>query len=131
MPAHLRATVFCAVLLAVLSELALPAPALAANILRGKLIFLRCASCHDISRTASPKVGPNLMGVIGRKAGSLPGYAYSAAMKRHAFVWDEAMLDHWLSNPEKVVPGTAMGFEGLRRKSDRDALIAYLALKSR
>lgn len=118
------------ILVALAAGLAPAAPARAANMLRGKLIFLRCASCHDISTSASPKTGPNLRGVIGRKAGSLPGFSYSQAMKRHSFVWDEPMLQRWLVNPNTVVPGTAMAFEGLRRKSDRDAVIAYLASQS-
>jgi cytochrome c len=93
---------------------------------RGRLLFLRCASCHDISSTASPKIGPNLSGVYGRKAGSLPGYSYSAAMKHADFVWDEASLDRWLTGPNAVVPGTAMAFGGIASESDRAALIAYL-----
>jgi cytochrome c len=98
---------------------------------RGKLLFLRCASCHDISDQPSPKIGPNLKGVLGRKAGSLPGYAYSPAMKAQSFVWDEAALDRWLSSPSDVVPGTAMAFGGMPDKADRDAVIAYLADQSR
>jgi len=93
---------------------------------RGRLLFLRCASCHDISSTASPKIGPNLSGVYGRKAGSLPGYSYSAAMKHADFVWDQASLDRWLTGPNAVVPGTAMAFGGIASESDRAALIAYL-----
>jgi cytochrome c len=98
---------------------------------RGKLLFLRCASCHNISDQASPKIGPNLKGVVGRKAGGLPGYAYSTAMKGQSFVWDEAALDRWLTNPSDVVPGTAMAFAGLPNKADRDAVIAYLIDHSR
>ncbi len=94
---------------------------------RGKLLFLRCASCHDISSQASPKIGPNLAGVVGRRAGSLPGYAYSNAMKAQTFTWDEAMLDRWLTRPTDVVPGTAMAFAGIDSAADRAAIIAYLA----
>jgi cytochrome c len=67
--------------------------------------------------------------VVGRKAGSLPGYAYSPAMKAQDFVWTEAKLDQWLTRPSAVVPGTAMAFEGLPKAEDRAALIAYLASK--
>jgi cytochrome c len=93
---------------------------------RGRLLFLRCASCHDISSGASPKIGPNLKGVYGRRAGSLAGYAYSPAMKAQSFVWDQAMLDRWLTRPSDVVPGTAMAFAGVPSEADRAALIAYL-----
>jgi cytochrome c len=93
---------------------------------RGKLLFLRCASCHDISAGASPKIGPNLLGVVGRRAGSLPGYAYSPALAARNFVWDEAMLDRWLTRPSDVAPGTAMAFAGVPSAADRAAIIAYL-----
>ncbi len=93
---------------------------------RGKLLFLRCASCHDISDKPSFKIGPNLAGVIGRRAGSLPGYTYSTAMKAQTFIWNAKTLDQWLAKPSDVVPGTAMAFAGIDNKADRDALIAYL-----
>ncbi len=93
---------------------------------RGRLLFLRCASCHDISAGASPKIGPNLKGVFGRPAGSLPGYAYSPAMKAQTFRWDDATLDRWLTKPTDLVPGTAMAFGGIAVPADRAALIAYL-----
>ncbi len=93
---------------------------------RGKILFLRCASCHNISLAASPKIGPNLHGVVGRRAGSLAGYDYSPAMKSQTFVWDDAHLDRWLTNPSELVPGTAMAFGGLPSEADRAAIIAYL-----
>ncbi len=96
------------------------------NPARGRILFLRCASCHDISNQASMKIGPNLMGVVGRKAGSLPGYAYSPAMKAQTFTWTPEMLDRWLTKPDAAVPGTMMAFEGIPAKADRDAVIAYL-----
>jgi cytochrome c len=101
-------------------------PAFGASLARGRILFLMCASCHDISDAPSQKTGPNLRGVVGRKAGSLPGFGYSAAMKAQSFVWDEAKLDSWLTAPNALVPGTAMAFQGLPAKSDRDAVIAYL-----
>jgi len=93
---------------------------------RGKLLFLQCASCHDITPGASAKIGPSLYGVVGRHAGSLPGYAYSPAMKAQTFVWDDQMLDRWLTKPTEVVPGTAMAFGGVAKDTDRAAIIAYL-----
>jgi cytochrome c len=112
--------------IASLAVLACVQPAFADSPARGRILFLRCASCHDISDHPSPKTGPNLYGVVGRKAGGLPGYSYSAAMKEQSFVWDQDMLDRWLTAPTSVVPGTAMAFQGLPDKADRDAVIAYL-----
>lgn len=94
---------------------------------RGKLLFLRCASCHDLSAGASSKIGPSLAGVVGRKAGALPGYAYSSALKEANLVWDEVTLDRWLTKPTLLVPGTAMAFVGLEQQPDRQAVIAYLS----
>jgi cytochrome c len=102
-----------------------PAPAASAPNLRGKLLFLRCASCHNIG-AGTQKIGPNLAGVVGRKAGSLPGYAYSPAMQHTNLVWNEATLDRWLARPSDLVPGTAMAFAGLPAEPDRQAIIAYL-----
>ncbi len=93
---------------------------------RGRILFLRCSSCHDISSGPSPKIGPNLKDVVGRRAGSLPGYSYSPAMKAQTFVWDPAHLDLWLQGPSALVPGTAMAFAGLPSETDRQAVIAYL-----
>jgi len=95
-------------------------------IIRGRLLFLRCASCHDVTPGPSPKIGPSLAGVIGRRAGSLPGYAYSPAMKAQTFSWDDATLDAWLTKPSAVVPGTAMAFGGVDNAADRRAIIDYL-----
>ena len=93
---------------------------------RGKRLFLRCASCHDISGSGVARIGPSLKGVVGRKAGSLPGYGYSPAMKSADFVWDETSLNAWLTDPAALVPGTSMAFAGLPQPEDRAAIIAYL-----
>jgi cytochrome c len=105
---------------------AAPALSQAAPNMHGKLLFLRCASCHSIGNSGGARIGPNLQGVVGRKAGSLPGYSYSAAMKAQNFVWDDATLDRWLTDPNAVVPGTAMAFGGIANSDDRKAIIAYL-----
>jgi len=93
---------------------------------RGRILFLRCSSCHDISSGPSPKIGPNLKDVVGRRAGSLPGYSDSPAMKAQTSVWDPEHLDLWLTSPSTLVPGTAMAFAGLPSETDRQAVIAYL-----
>ena len=94
---------------------------------RGRILFLRCASCHDISDTASQKIGPNLRGVVGRKVASLAGYRYSPALAAQDFLWDRPQLERWLSNPAAVVPGTMMAFAGIDNAQDRDAIITYLS----
>jgi cytochrome c len=110
----------------IIVTLAQSGAAMAASAARGKLLFLRCASCHDISSSPSPKIGPNLKGVYGRKVGSLKGYTYSPAMQAQAFTWDDQTLNRWLEKPSDLVPGTAMAFGGLPEKADREAIIAYL-----
>jgi cytochrome c len=103
-----------------------PAAAAQGNPMRGKILFLRCASCHDVSTAPSAKIGPNLHGVIGRRVASLDGYKYSPALKSADFVWDAAHLDTWLTNPNAVAPGTAMAFAGIADAADRHAIISYL-----
>lgn len=93
---------------------------------RGKLLFLQCAACHAVVLGAPAKVGPNLSGVYGRKAGALAGFKYSPALPKAGLTWDEANLDKWLAAPAKLVPGTIMLFPGLPKPEDRKAVIAYL-----
>jgi len=98
----------------------------AATVAHGKRLFLRCASCHDVSGSDIVKNGPSLKGVLGRKVASYPGYGYSASLSGLSFTWDEAHLDAWLERPTSVAPGTTMAFEGMSSAADRKALIAYL-----
>lgn len=100
-----------------------PAPNLAA---KGKLIYMRCAACHAMTAKAPKKVGPHLEGVVGRTAGTVPGFTYSPAMKKAAIKWNDAALDKWLARPAGMVPGTSMVFAGLPNAADRAAVIAYL-----
>ena len=86
-----------------------------------------CRTCHVV-REGDNRLGPNLFKVVGRKAGSLPGYAYSSAMKEADFVWDEAKLDRFIANPDEVVPANKMKpYGGLASKDDRAKIIAFLA----
>lgn len=97
-----------------------------ANVEAGKRVFVRCASCHAIDAKSGARIGPTLLGVVGRRAGSLPGYAYSPAMKSQTFAWDDQRLDRWLTDPAAMVPGTSMGFAGLANPEERKAVIAYM-----
>jgi cytochrome c len=92
----------------------------------GEAVFKRnCAICHTVE-PGKNKIGPTLFGVVGRKAGSVPGFAYSAANKKSGDTWDEQTLDTYLTNPMKFVPGTKMVFGGLKNPEERKALIQYL-----
>lgn len=92
----------------------------------GEKVFVKCKACHQIGEGAKNAVGPVLNGVVGRKAGSYPGYSYSDANKSSGLTWDEATLKEYLKNPRVKVPGTKMIFPGLSKEADIDNVIAYL-----
>jgi len=90
---------------------------------RGKSLYQACTSCHSIDEN---DIGPKHRGVVGRKAGTVPDYAYSPALKGSGIVWDEANLERWLTNPSALVPGTKMYFL-LKDPQERADVIAYLS----
>jgi cytochrome c len=92
----------------------------------GEKVFAKCKICHQIGEGAKNFVGPVLNGVVGRKAGTYPGYHYSDANKNSGIAWDEATLKEYLKNPQKMVPGTKMVFPGLTSDEDIANVIAYL-----
>jgi cytochrome c len=92
----------------------------------GASIFKKCAACHEVGPTAKNSVGPVLNGVVGRKAGTYPGYAYSDANKNSGIVWTEANLAQYLPDPKQFMPGTKMTFVGLPMPQDVADVIAYL-----
>jgi nitrite reductase (NO-forming) len=98
----------------------------AADPAHGREVFQKCAACHSLT-PGQVLVGPSLAGILGRKAGSLPGFDYSPAMRGAGFTWTPEKLDAYLADPEKVVPGNQMPFPGLPSAEDRADLIAYLA----
>src|SRR5262245_10258405 len=86
-----------------------------------------CRTCHR-TREGDHTLGPSLQKGVGRKAGSLPNYNYSSAMKEADLVWDEAKLDRFIASPDEVVPGNNMKpYGGLTSKDDRAKIIAFLA----
>jgi cytochrome c len=111
--------------LAVALPFALAGPCAAADVEAGKTKFKLCAICHT-AEAGKNKVGPSLFGIIGRKAGSLEGYNYSDAMKKFGKTWTPENLDAYLTDPHAVVPGTKMIFPGIKDKTKRANLIAYL-----
>jgi len=96
----------------------------------GEAVFKKCQACHDDSKGGPNKVGPNLYDVVDRPVASHEGFAYSAAMKDFSKggseKWTFENLNHFLIAPKKLVPGTAMGFAGLKKDEERANLIAYL-----
>ena len=92
----------------------------------GEKVFTKCKICHQIGEGAKNFVGPVLNGVVGRPAGSYPGYNYSEANKNSGITWDEANLKAYLKNPREKVPGTKMVFPGLPSDDDVANVIAYL-----
>lgn len=89
---------------------------------RGQQLFeKRCTGCHSLEQN---REGPRLAGVFGRKAGSVPGYNYSAGMKNSGLIWTDQNLEKWLAGPDLLVPGTKMDFF-VPNAAERRDLIAY------
>ncbi|MEQ8510155.1 MAG: cytochrome c family protein [Rhodospirillaceae bacterium] len=93
---------------------------------RGKRVFVLCRSCHTLEADGRHKVGPNLHGMFGSKAGAKDGFRYSDAVLESGIIWSAETLEEWLVKPKDFLPGNKMAFAGVRKESDRDALIAYL-----
>jgi cytochrome c len=109
----------------------LPAGAMAAegDPVAGENVFKKCKICHQIGEGAKNQVGPEQNGIVGRKAGSVEGFAYSPAMKEageKGLVWTDENLHKYLENPKEFVPKNKMAFVGLKVEKDRDDVIAYL-----
>jgi cytochrome c len=106
----------------VLSSLAAQAQDLAA----GEQSFKKCLPCHAIGEGAANKVGPELNGLDGRKAGTAPDYSYSDANKNSGIVWNEATFKEYIVNPMAKIPGTKMAFPGIKNETEIGNLWAYL-----
>jgi cytochrome c len=93
-----------------------------ADAAHGKMLYQGCQACHSIDDN---DLGPRHRGVVGRRAGSIQDYSYSAALKNSGLTWDEATLDRWLTNPSALVPGTKMFFR-IDDAQARADIVAYL-----
>jgi cytochrome c len=93
---------------------------------KGAAIFNRCAMCHSNTKGAPNRIGPNLFGVVGRKAGTVADFSYSSAVKASGIVWTPENLGKWVMGPGKFIPGNRMTFAGLSSQTQADDLVAYL-----
>ena len=104
--------------------------ALAGDPVKGKRVFNKCVSCHPIKKKGKQGIGPNLFGIVGRKAGSVQGFKKYTGLKGADFVWDDATLDSWLANPKKFIKKRGgkktLMMVKLRKVTQRDDVIAYM-----
>ena len=113
--------------LALLAAIGLSSAARAQDATAGEAVFkTQCSVCHS-PQAGKNMVGPSLFGVVGRVAGQIPGFHYSAANKESGLTWDAPTLDRYLTNPQAVVPKTIMPYAGLKDAGKRADLIAYLS----
>lgn len=111
---------------AVLVGVAAPISATSAATVQAPPGFAACAACHTTSKDGANGMGPNLRGVVGRKAATVPGFKYSAAMTKSGVTWSAAELDTFLTAPRKRVPNTSMAYFGISDPAKRKAIISYL-----
>ncbi|MFN3791753.1 c-type cytochrome [Massilia sp.] len=115
------------VLLACLAlSLAAPAAQAADPLAAGRAAFQRCANCHQVGPGARSHFGPQLNGILGRRAGAAPDFDYSPALRKAGFTWNDKNLAAFLRDPDAVVPGNKMRFWGLRSERQIADLLAYL-----
>lgn len=91
----------------------------------GAKVFKKCSVCHVVDKPQN-RVGPSLLGVIGRPAGTVEGFKYSEAMKGSGIVWSAETLDAYLADPKGYIPGNKMAFAGLKKPEERADVIAYI-----
>ncbi len=103
----------------------------AADYQKGRTAFLqRCSACHTLAEGGSNLVGPNLWGLIGRKAGTSPGFASSAALSTAGFQWDVAHVWEFMAGPERLIPGTRMLIPEPVPAAERTALLSFMLLET-
>lgn len=98
----------------------------AGDVVHGRQVFKKCQACHSM-QPGKNMLGPSLAGIVGTKAGEVPHYSFSPAMKKSGLTWTPEKLDAYLADPQKVVPGNKMPFPGLKTAEDRTDVIAFLA----
>ena len=115
------------ILTAVLIGAAVSVPAMAQDAQKGKTVFNVCLACHTIGPGAQNKIGPELNGLDGRKAGTVSNFDYSDANKSSGIVWNEETFEDYIKNPAAKVPGTKMIFPGIKNEQQDKDLWAYIS----
>lgn len=92
---------------------------------KGKRVFNKCKTCHALTEEKN-KIGPHLVGILGRKSGSVAGFKYSDAMQKAGIVWDEKAISDYIADPKKFVPGNKMVLAPIKDDDQREDLIAYI-----
>jgi cytochrome c len=94
---------------------------------KGKILFLQCRACHSVTAENEPgKIGPTLYGVLGRPAGTVPGFIYSDAVAKSGLTWTPENIARWIERPSDFLPGNKMVFIGILDPQDRANVIAYI-----
>ena len=112
---------------AMLAAFAAGMPAKAQDVAAGEQSFKKCLPCHSIGPGAKNKVGPELNGLDGRKAGTAPDYSYSDANKNSGITWSKEAFEDYITDPRAKIPGTKMIFPGIKNEKERENLWAYLS----
>jgi cytochrome c len=112
---------------AVVASLAIGTAAQAQDVAAGEQSFKKCLPCHSVGPGAKNKVGPELNGLDGRKAGTAPDYSYSDANKNSGITWNKEVFEEYIADPRAKIPGTKMIFPGIKNDKERDNLWDYLS----
>ncbi len=122
----MRNRTWLGIAVAVVMSLGAGTASAAGDATKGEKVFKKCKACHTLKAGGKNKIGPNLNGVFGRKAGGAEGFKYSKAMMASGITWDDESMDKYLTKPRKFIPKNKMAFAGVKKKGQRDDLIAYL-----
>jgi len=114
----------------IVAEVAFPGPVWLGgrDAQKGAKVYKKCKACHTVDSGGKDGLGPHLWNIIGRPIGDVAGFGYSDSMRNKGGTWSYAALDEFLTKPKKYIPKTKMAFNGLKKETDRAALIEYLRL---